>query len=97
MQSKEDAVKERLLSYISDKHSEIIFEYPINFNLGKKQKLTTLNFMRVIEKTRSDRAIFGFLGRKSSLAKFRNNSVRGVIKSELEKIKEKLNDYLGEQ
>ncbi len=97
LQSKEDAVKERLLSYISDKHSEIIFEYPINFNLGKKQKLTTLNFMRVIEKTRSDRAIFGFLGRKSSLAKFRNNSVRGVIKSELEKIKEKLNDYLGEQ
>ena len=53
--------------------------------------------MRVIEKTRSDRAIFGFLGRKSSLAKFRNNSVREDIKSNLENIKQKLNDYLGQQ
>ena len=86
-----------MLSYISDNHSEIIFDYPINFNLGKKQKLTTLNFMRVIEKTRSDRAIFGLLGRKSSLAKFRNNSVREDIKSNLENIKQKLNDYLGQQ
>ena len=97
LQIKEDRVKEELLSYISDNHSEIIFDYPINFNLGKKQKLTTLNFMRVIEKTRSDRAIFGFLGRKSSLAKFRNNSVREDIKSNLENIKQKLNDYLGQQ
>ena len=95
LQIKEDRVKEELLSYISDNHSEIIFDYPINFNLGKKQKLTTLNFMRVIEKTRSDRAIFGFLGRKSSLAKFRNRSVRNVTKSNLENIKQKLNDYLG--
>ena len=93
LQNKEDEVKERLLNYISDKHSETIYKYPINFNIGKKQKPTSLNFMIVIEKTRSDRAIFGFLGRKSSLAKFRNRSV-GVLKTDLENIKEKLNDFL---
>ena len=93
LQNKEDEVKERLLNYISDKHSETIYKFPINFNIGKKQKPTSLNFMIVIEETRSDRAIFGFLGRKSSLAKFRNRSV-GVLKTDLENIKEKLNDFL---
>ena len=60
LQNKEDDVKERLLRYLSEKHSEAIYEHPINFNLGANQDLTSQNFMVVIERTRSDRAIFGF-------------------------------------
>ena len=92
LQNKEDDVKERLLRYLSEKHSEAIYEHPINFNLGANQDLTSQNFMVVIERTRSDRAIFGFLGRKCSLAKFRNFGVIDM-KNKLEKIEQKLNDY----
>ncbi len=92
LQNKEDDVKERLLRYLSEKHSEAIYEHPINFNLGANQDLTSQNFMVVIERTRSDRAIFGFLGRKCSLAKFRNFGVIDM-KNKLEKIEQKLKDY----
>lgn len=92
LQNKEDDVKERLLRYLSEKHSEAIYEHPINFNLGANQDLTSQNFMVVIERTRSDRAIFGFLGRKCSLAKYRNFGVIDM-KNKLEKIEQKLKDY----
>ncbi len=92
LQNKEDDVKEILLRYLSEKHSEAIYEHPINFNLGANQDLTSQNFMIVIERTRSDRAIFGFLGRKCSLAKYRNFGVIDM-KNKLEKIEQKLKDY----
>ena len=92
LQNKEDDVKEILLRYLSEKHSEAIYKHPINFNLGANQNLTSQNFMVVIEKTRSDRAIFGFLGRKCSLAKYRNFGVIDM-KNKLEKIEQKLKDY----
>ena len=92
LQNKEDDVKEILLRYLSEKHSEAIYEHPINFNLGANQDLTSQNFMVVIERTRSDRAIFGFLGRKCSLAKYRNFGVIDM-KNKLEKIEQKLKDY----
>ena len=93
LQNKEDDVKEKLLTYLAENHSETIFKYPINFNVGTNQSITSKNFMLVIEKTRSDRAIYGFLARKSSLAKYRNAYVLD-IKTDFEIIKEKLNKYL---
>ncbi len=93
LQNKEDDVKEKLLTYLAENHSETIFKYPINFNVGTNQSITSKNFMLVIEKTRSDRAIYGFLARKSSLAKYRNAYVLD-IKTDFEIIKEKLNQYL---
>ena len=63
--------------------------------MGTKQLITSENYMLVIEKTRSDKAIYGLLSRKSSLAKYRNGYVL-EIKTDLEIIKEKLGQYLEE-
>lgn len=88
VERKEDDYKEKLLTYMGENHSQLLYDYPLYGSLGLDRKNRN-NFMLCIEKTRSDKTIFTILTRKCFFSTVRNRFTKKV-KDNLYKIKKNL-------
>ena len=87
IESNENKARGVLLNYISINHPDVHYKYPHSRSLQSDG--TSINFLKILENTRSDKTVWSLLSRKCRLTRSRNNRVKWA-KEMLVSIKEKI-------